>query len=87
MPGAGAGVVAGGVAANGAIRAMLQSLCGTEGFTLCFPPASLCSDNGAMVASLGSLMLQRGIPASAMGYGADPGAPVSVPLVSAAVDA
>jgi N6-L-threonylcarbamoyladenine synthase len=46
-------VVAGGVAANGAIRAMLRSLSAALGFTLHAPPPSLCSDNAAMVAWAG----------------------------------
>ena len=80
-------LIGGGVAANSRLRAMAADRCATAGIRLRVPAPGLCTDNGAMVASLGSLMLQRGVPASAMGYGADPGAPVSVPLVSAAADA
>lgn len=46
-------VAAGGVAANGAIRAALQNACGQEGFQLNLPPIELCTDNGAMVAWAG----------------------------------
>ncbi len=46
-------VLAGGVAANGAIRAALDRLAGAEGFTLKVPPPALCTDNGAMVAWAG----------------------------------
>ena len=80
-------LIGGGVAANSRLRAMAADRCATAGIRLRVPAPGLCTDNGAMVASLGSLMLQRGVPASAMGFGADPGAPVSVPLVSAAADA
>ena len=46
-------VVAGGVAANNAIRAALETLCAEHGMQLVAPPAALCSDNGAMVAWAG----------------------------------
>lgn len=46
-------VVAGGVAANKAIRAALNSLCETNGFELIAPPHEFCTDNGAMIAMAG----------------------------------
>ena len=46
-------VAAGGVAANNAIRAALQTTCGQERFALTLPPIELCTDNGAMVAWAG----------------------------------
>ena len=46
-------VMAGGVAANGAIRDALGALCAAEGFVLKVPPAKLCTDNAAMVAWAG----------------------------------
>ena len=45
--------VAGGVAANGPIRAALQSLCSGMGVTFTAPPLALCTDNGAMIAYAG----------------------------------
>ncbi|HEY4125726.1 MAG TPA: tRNA (adenosine(37)-N6)-threonylcarbamoyltransferase complex transferase subunit TsaD [Rhizomicrobium sp.] len=50
---AGTLVVAGGVAANGAIRAALGKLCEAEGFAKKIPPPKLCTDNAAMVAWAG----------------------------------
>jgi len=50
---AGTLVVAGGVAANGAIRAALGALCEAEGFAKKIPPPKLCTDNAAMVAWAG----------------------------------
>jgi N6-L-threonylcarbamoyladenine synthase len=46
-------VVAGGVAANQAIRRALQRLAAEAGLRLAVPPAKLCTDNGAMVAWAG----------------------------------
>lgn len=46
-------VVAGGVAANGAIRAMLTGLCAKEGFAFVAPPLRLCTDNAVMIAWAG----------------------------------
>lgn len=46
-------VVAGGVAANKAIRARLVELCSTEQMHMVAPPLKLCTDNGAMIAWAG----------------------------------
>jgi N6-L-threonylcarbamoyladenine synthase len=43
-------VVAGGVAANAAIRAMLLALSKRHGFAFVAPPLALCTDNAAMIA-------------------------------------
>ncbi len=53
-------VVAGGVAANMALRDGLAELGRARGFELIVPPPSLCSDNGAMVAWAGAERLARG---------------------------
>jgi N6-L-threonylcarbamoyladenine synthase len=45
--------VAGGVAANGALRAGLEAAAEREGFRLVAPPLRLCTDNGAMIAWAG----------------------------------
>jgi N6-L-threonylcarbamoyladenine synthase len=46
-------VVAGGVAANAAIRSALEELCRAKGFRLVAPPLNLCGDNAAMIAWAG----------------------------------
>lgn len=58
--GPGALVVAGGVAANGAIRAMLADVSARNGFALHAPPLHLCSDNAAMIAWAGLERYKRG---------------------------
>ena len=41
------------------------------------PPPGLCTDNGAMVAALGALAVARGAAPSDLGFGTDPGMPVT----------
>jgi N6-L-threonylcarbamoyladenine synthase len=54
-------VVAGGVAANRALRARLDTLAQRRGARLVAPPIELCTDNGAMVAWAGVERLQLGL--------------------------
>ncbi|MEZ5839189.1 MAG: tRNA (adenosine(37)-N6)-threonylcarbamoyltransferase complex transferase subunit TsaD [Hyphomicrobiales bacterium] len=53
-------VVAGGVAANKAIRARLEAVAGRHGARLVAPPLKLCTDNGAMIAWAGAERLALG---------------------------
>ena len=46
-------VVAGGVAANGALRRSLSGLCASEDFAIRIPRPGLCTDNAAMIAWAG----------------------------------
>ncbi|WP_307437772.1 tRNA (adenosine(37)-N6)-threonylcarbamoyltransferase complex transferase subunit TsaD [Labrys monachus] len=54
-------VVAGGVAANRAIRRGLQRLGSEVGLRLVMPPVALCTDNGAMIAWAGAERLAAGM--------------------------
>lgn len=45
--------LAGGVAANSALREELEVLCKKEGIEFLYPPAVLCTDNAAMIACAG----------------------------------
>jgi N6-L-threonylcarbamoyladenine synthase len=53
-------VVAGGVAANGAIRTALTQVAAERGFDLVAPPVRLCTDNAVMVAWAGIERLRLG---------------------------
>jgi N6-L-threonylcarbamoyladenine synthase len=59
-------VIAGGVAANSRLRELAQQRCQVAGIELRIPSPLLCTDNGAMVAALGSLMSSAGRAASAI---------------------
>jgi N6-L-threonylcarbamoyladenine synthase len=54
-------VVAGGVAANGAVRAALTEVAGVQGFAVVAPPVRLCTDNAVMVAWTGIERLRLGL--------------------------
>ena len=70
-------VIAGGVAANSRLRVVASERCENAGIRLRIPSPALCTDNGAMVAALGSLMLAAGRSPSPMAFDADSGLTVT----------
>ena len=70
-------VIAGGVAANSRLRDQASERCAAAGIAVRIPPPLLCTDNGAMVAALGSLAISRGLPPSELGISAESSTPAS----------
>jgi N6-L-threonylcarbamoyladenine synthase len=65
-------VIGGGVAANSRLRDLAAERCAAAGVVLRTPPPRLCTDNGAMVAALGALMVERDVSPSPLDLPADP---------------
>ena len=61
-------VIAGGVAANSRLRALAAERCAVAGIELRVPSAGLCTDNGAMVAALGSHLVRIGAAPSPVDF-------------------
>ena len=53
-------VLGGGVAANSRLREKMAADGAKRGFRVLMPPASLCTDNGVMIAQVGAHMLAQG---------------------------
>ncbi len=70
-------LLGGGVAANSRLRVVAEQRCAAAGVRLRVPRAGLCTDNGAMVAALGSLLVADGIAPSALDLPADSAMPVT----------
>lgn len=61
----------GGVVANSRVRSLAEEACATAGVRLRVPPLSLCTDNGAMIASLGAQLMMAGREPSPISVTAD----------------
>jgi len=70
-------VIGGGVAANSRLRAMAEQRCARYGIRVRVPRPKLCTDNGAMVAALGSHLVAAGVPASRLDLPADSALPLT----------
>ena len=69
-------VLGGGVAANSRLRALAEERCTAAGIVLRVPSPRLCTDNGAMVAALGSRLVASGVDPSPADLGADSSLPI-----------
>jgi N6-L-threonylcarbamoyladenine synthase len=74
-------VIGGGVAANSRLRALAEERCSAAGIRLRVPRPGLCTDNGAMVAALGSQLASRGLPTSPLDLPADSSLPITEVVV------
>ncbi|MDT7549956.1 MAG: tRNA N6-adenosine threonylcarbamoyltransferase [Actinomycetota bacterium] len=70
-------LIGGGVAANSRLRALAQERCDAAGIRLRVPRPGLCTDNGAMVAALGSRLVAAGVAPSPLDLPADSSMPVT----------
>ncbi|QIK64255.1 tRNA (adenosine(37)-N6)-threonylcarbamoyltransferase complex transferase subunit TsaD [Leucobacter viscericola] len=69
-------LLGGGVVANARVRELAQERALAAGVELRVPPLSLCTDNGAMIASLGAQLVAAGYAPSSLDFGADSTLPV-----------
>ena len=73
-------IIAGGVAANSRLRDLALERTSKAGIQLRIPPMDLCTDNGAMVAAIGSLAVAKGLKPSQVGSAADSSSGISRPI-------
>ncbi len=71
-------LLGGGVVANARVREVAARRCAAAGVALRIPPLSLCTDNGAMIASVGAQLIMAGHEPSSLAFGADSTLPVTV---------
>ncbi|MFE9200621.1 tRNA (adenosine(37)-N6)-threonylcarbamoyltransferase complex transferase subunit TsaD [Micromonospora sp. NPDC007230] len=71
-------VIGGGVAANSRLRAMAEDRAARHGIRVRTPRPNLCTDNGAMVAALGSHLVASGVAPSRLDLPADSAMPLTV---------
>jgi len=64
-------LLGGGVIANARLREVAIEACKKNNIELRIPPLSLCTDNGAMIAALGSQLVQAGFAPSSLDFSAD----------------
>jgi N6-L-threonylcarbamoyladenine synthase len=70
-------LIGGGVAANSRLRVLAEERAAKRGIRVRVPRPGLCTDNGAMVAALGSELVARGRVPSALDLPADSSMPVT----------
>ncbi|HEY3629556.1 MAG TPA: tRNA (adenosine(37)-N6)-threonylcarbamoyltransferase complex transferase subunit TsaD [Jatrophihabitantaceae bacterium] len=70
-------LIGGGVAANSRLRALAAERCEKAGLRMRVPRPGLCTDNGAMVAALGTQLVTQGVAPSALDLPADSALPVT----------
>ena len=71
-------VVGGGFSANSQLRDMVAERCAAAGITLRRPPLKFCTDNGAMIAALGSAMVRAGVAPSNLDIPVDSSMPLHI---------
>ncbi len=64
-------LLGGGVVANRRLREVAAERSAAAGVTLRIPPLDLCTDNGAMIAAVGAMLVARGAAPSPAGFAAE----------------
>jgi len=75
-------VIGGGVAANSRIRSLAEERAAKHGITVRVPRPKLCTDNGAMVAALGSHLVAAGVAPGRLDLPADSAMPLTEVVAS-----
>lgn len=70
-------LIGGGVAANSRLRELVFERAASQGVEVRIPRPGLCTDNGAMVASLGAQLVASGIEPSTLDFPADSSLPIT----------
>jgi N6-L-threonylcarbamoyladenine synthase len=70
-------VIGGGFSANSQLRDLAETRCAEAGITLRIPPIRYCTDNGAMIAALGSAVARAGVAPSPLNFGCDSSMPLT----------
>ncbi|WP_420115190.1 tRNA (adenosine(37)-N6)-threonylcarbamoyltransferase complex transferase subunit TsaD [Pseudactinotalea sp.] len=77
-------VVGGGFSANSRLRGLAAERFEAAGIELRIPPIRYCTDNGAMIAALGSAVVEAGLPASPLDFTIDSQMPLVQVVMGAA---
>jgi N6-L-threonylcarbamoyladenine synthase len=70
-------VIGGGFSANSQLREMAAKRCAEAGIDLRIPPIRYCTDNGAMIAALGSAVVRAGVAPSSLDIPVDSSMPLT----------
>ena len=70
-------VIGGGFSANSRLRELVQERAADAGVTVRIPPIRYCTDNGAMIAALGSALVRAGAVPSSLDLPTDSGMPLT----------
>ncbi|PFG33972.1 tRNA (adenosine(37)-N6)-threonylcarbamoyltransferase complex transferase subunit TsaD [Sanguibacter antarcticus] len=70
-------VIGGGFSANSQLREMAAARCAEAGISLRIPPIRFCTDNGAMIAALGSAVVRAGVEPSQLDIPVDSSMPLT----------
>ncbi len=71
-------VIGGGFSANSHLREMVEERAAKAGITVRIPPIRYCTDNGAMIAALGSALVREGVAPSSLDLTVDTAMPLDI---------